>query len=87
MDDNKEMAENTTALRQVLLLMIKQAVTNPKIKDYILSESELPILLVAKLAHTYSYLPEQLALIRNPLVNERYPTADQEVIYHNLNLN
>ena len=76
MDDNKEATENTTALRQVLLLMIKQAVTNPKIKDYILTESELPILLIAKLACLYSYLPEQLSLIRNPNVVERYPTAD-----------
>jgi len=58
MDDNKESSENTTALRQVLLLMLKQAVLNPKIKDYVLSESELPILLIAKLAHIYSYLPE-----------------------------
>ena len=38
--------------------MIKQALMNPKIKDYVLTESELPILLVAKLAHYYSYLPE-----------------------------
>ena len=60
MDDNREVEENSLALRQLLLLMMKQAVTNPKIKDYVLTESELPILLIAKLAHIYSYLPEQL---------------------------
>ena len=60
--------------------------TNPKIKDYVLTESELPILLIAKLAHIYSYLPEQLELIRNPQAPERYPTPDQEACYHFLNL-
>ena len=48
---------------------------NPKIRDYVLMESELPILLVAKLAHIYSYLPDSLGLIRNPNVSEMYPTA------------
>ena len=76
MDVNEEKEENTIALRKVLLLMLKQAVMNPKIKDYVLMESELPILLVAKLAHYYSYLPEQLALLKNPEVSEMYPTAD-----------
>lgn len=76
MDNHKEAEENTVALRQVLLLMLKQAVMNPKIKDYVLNDSELPILLVAKLAHIYSYLPEQLGQIRNANVTEMYPTAD-----------
>ena len=66
--------------------MIKQALMNPKIKDYVLTESELPILLVAKLAHYYSYLPEQLSILKNPNVSEMYPTKDQEPCYHNLNL-
>ena len=59
---------------------------NPKIKDYVLMESDLPILLIAKLARIYSYLPEQLILIKNPNVSEMYPTADQEPCYHQLNL-
>ena len=84
--DNKEDEKNTIALRQVLLLMLKQSTMNPKIKDYVLNESELPILLVAKLAHIYSYLPEQLLLIRNPNVSEKYPTADQEPVFRHLNL-
>ena len=86
MDDNKEAVENTIALRKVLLLMLKQAVMNPKIKDYVLNESELPILLVAKLAHIYSYLPDQLSLIRNPNVTERYPTPDVDPCLRHLNL-
>ena len=60
---------------------------NPKIKDYVLGESELPILLVAKLAHIYSYLPEKLTLIKNVEVSEMYPTVDQgEATHHSLNL-
>ena len=51
---------------------------NPKIRDYVLMDSELQILLVAKLAHIYSYMPENLGLVRNPNVSEMYPTADQE---------
>ena len=86
MGDNNEKEENVLALRQVLLLMLKQSTMNPKIRDYVLMESELPILLVAKLAHIYSYLPEKLNLIRNPNVSELYPTAEQEVFYHHLNL-
>lgn len=59
---------------------------NPKIRDYVLMESELPILLVAKLAHIYSYLPESLGLVRNPNVSEMYPAADQDKFYRHLNL-
>ena len=84
--DNHEKEENTVVLRQTLLLMLKQSTMNPKIRDYVLTESELPIFLVAKLAHFYSYLPEQLHLIRNPNVSEMYPTVDQESCFHNLNL-
>lgn len=58
MEDSKDDSKNVIALRKTLLLMLKQSVLNPKIKDYVLAESELPILLVAKLAHFYSYLPE-----------------------------
>ena len=85
-ENNEDDEKNTLALRQVLLLMLKQSTMNPKIRDYVLMESELPILLVAKLAHIYSYLPEKLNLIRNPNVSEMYPTADQEQNYHHLNL-
>ena len=84
--DSSDKEENVTAMRRCLLLMIKQSTMNAKIRDYVLTESELPILLVAKLAHFYSYLPEQLALIRNPNVSELYPSADQEACYHHLDL-
>ena len=86
MMESNEDERITTSLRFSLLYMIKQAMMNPKIKDYVLTDSELPILLVAKLAHYYSYLPEQLALLKNPNVSEMYPTKDKEPCYHNLNL-
>ena len=86
MENNEDKEENVTALRKVLLLMLKQSTMNPKIRDYVLMESELPILLVAKLAHIYSYLPDSLGLIRNPNVSEMYPTAGQEKFYRHLNL-
>lgn len=76
MEDNKDDGKNVIALRKTLLLMLKQSVLNPKIKDYVLAESELPIILVAKLAHFYSYLPEQLSLIKNSNVSELYPVDD-----------
>ena len=51
---------------------------NNKIKEYVLSESDMPILLVAKLAHFFGSLPEQLGLIRNPKVLESFPGARGE---------
>ena len=86
MENNEDKEENVTALRKVLLLMLKQSTMNPKIRDYVLMESELPILLVAKLAHIYSYLPDSLTLVRNPNVSEICPTAGQEKYYRHLNL-
>jgi len=75
-EDVNEKDKNTTTLRQVLLLMLKQSLMSPKLRLYVLQESELPILLVAKLAQFYSYLPEQYALIRNPNVSSAYPTEE-----------
>ena len=59
---------------------------NPKIKEYLLTESELPILLIAKLALYYSYLPEQLHLIKNPEMTDPFPSQAADVNYAHLNL-
>ena len=66
--------------------MIKQATLNPKIRDYVLSESELPVLLVAKLAQFYSYLPDKVELMKSASVMELFPRADEESESHHLNL-
>ena len=42
----------------MLVLQLKQATIHNKIKEYVLSESDMPILLVAKLAHFFGSLPE-----------------------------
>ena len=67
--------------------MLKQATINNKIKEYVLSESEMPVLLVAKLAHFFGSLPDQLALIRNPKVLESFPGARGEDQAHLCHLN
>ena len=59
-NNQDESEENSLNLRKIILLILKQATKNPKIKDYVLSESELPLILIAKLALYYSYLPESL---------------------------
>ena len=75
-------------LRKVLIMMLKQATLNSKIKDYILNESDLPILLVAKLAHYFGSLPDCLSLIRNPKVVSSYLDSrnDEQQYLSNLNL-
>ena len=66
----KEEKEDTldfkNGLRKVLIMMMKQATLNNKIKEYVLNESDMPILLIAKLAHYFGSLPDSLPMIRNP---------------------
>ena len=86
-EDNTDTEQCQVGLRKVLVLMLKQATMNNKIKEYVLSDSDMPILLVAKLAHFFGSLPEQLPLIRNPKVLESFPGARGEDQSHLCHLN
>ena len=57
-EDNRDTEQCQIGLRKVLVLQLKQATIHNKIKEYVLSESDMPILLVAKLAHFFGSLPE-----------------------------
>ena len=71
-EDKDDEEDFRNGLRKVLLMMLKQATLNNKIKEYILNESDMPILLVAKLAHYFGSLPDSLSLIRNPKSTSSY---------------
>ena len=57
-EDHTDTEQCRTGLRKVLVLQLKQATINNRIKEYVLAESDMPILLVAKLAHFFGLLPD-----------------------------
>ena len=68
--------------------MMKMTTLNNKIKEYVLNESDMPILLIAKLAHYFGSLPDSLPMIRNPKASGSFfeTRTDEQQYLSNLNL-
>ena len=43
-------------------MQLRQCILNQKIRDFVLSDSEIPLLIIAKLTYYFVQLPEQLPL-------------------------
>ena len=60
------MEEESQFLQDTLLLHLRQVRFNKKINSYLISDSELMLVLVIKLYQKYSELPNCISLLEDP---------------------
>jgi len=64
-EDATDTEEFCEGVRRVLLMQLRHCVSHSKIRDFVLTDSEIPLLLIAKLTYYFVSLPDQLPLVRN----------------------